>query len=614
MKLYHKLSALLMLGFILVGTSVLTGCDSDELDTNPYNKSGVELLGFGPCPLKRLDNMRITGTHLNRVDKILFPQGNSLVEESTTFEEAEFRLINHEEIEVVVPDMTVPGKLRLIVGNDTIVSASKITFEEAAVVDDVTPVKNLRAGSVITISGEFVWNIASVTFNDHVVVDAENFLKNTRTELQVAVPLEAQSGKIVFSNGAEPPQEVTWGEPLEIRQATVTKLSAELLDFGNTILISGTDLDLVKTVNFPLIAEGVSFTINNEKTQLTTTVPATTISGVISLVQHSGLMIETPAYKLPMAEYTAISPVEQLKEGSVVTITGQNLDRIVSLELPGGISLSQSQFTKTATQITFLVPADMGDGKVTLIQHENYKIESEKIAMHHEGAEYPIWQGSVVVGNWSGSMGDLSWGGGSELWPTVKPGQVMSIYLQMNEGVDWAQLRVANSGWSALPGTSDPYDLEPGDNIVRVTLTEAMIDELVHNAGLVLCGANFTVTKVTLSVLENVIWSGTFDGSGWAGFQELSWDGHDWSTFELGQKIVVTFASVTPDLGWGCINFNTAGDGWPGLSVGQVDFAGKAEDQIYEFTPTSNDILRLKSENGLILQGDDYILKKVAIK
>ena len=73
MKLYHKLSVLLMAGLLLVGGSMLTGCDND-LDTNPYNRGGVNLMGFGPCPLKRLDNMRITGTQLNRVDKVLFPQ------------------------------------------------------------------------------------------------------------------------------------------------------------------------------------------------------------------------------------------------------------------------------------------------------------------------------------------------------------------------------------------------------------------------------------------------------------------------------------------------------------------------------------------------------------
>ena len=104
MKRNHRLSILFMSGLLLLGGSVLTGCDSDELDTNPYNKSGVNLVAFGPCPLTRLDNMRITGTQLNKVDKVLFPQGNSKIDEATSFEEASFRLVNDKEIEVTVPD------------------------------------------------------------------------------------------------------------------------------------------------------------------------------------------------------------------------------------------------------------------------------------------------------------------------------------------------------------------------------------------------------------------------------------------------------------------------------------------------------------------------------
>lgn len=614
MKLYHKLSALFMSGLMLVSSSMLTGCDNDELDTNPYNKSGVNLLGFGPCPLKRLDNMRITGTRLNMVNKILFPQGNSLIEESTTYEEADFRLISNEEIEVVVPDQTVPGKLRLVVGNDTIVSASNITFEETAVIEGVTPVKNLRAGDVITITGEYVWNVASVTFNDHVVVEAENFLKNTRKEIQVAVPREAQSGDLVLSNGAETPQELTWPEPLEIRQAVATSLSATSLDFGNTITITGTDLDLVEAVNFPMIAEGVEFTINSEGTQLTTTVPATTIPGVISLVQYSGLVAETAAYTLPMAEYASISPVEELNAGDVVTITGMNLDRIASLELPGGIVLKQGGFTQSASQITFVVPEGMGDGKVTLVQHANYKVETEKIAMHHDGAENIIWSDSWECLDWAGNQ-DLAYGGYD--WSTLVEGQEIIFYVEFTDPTaTWACIspRVGD-GWGNLPSVSQ-IDLTPSAEMQRISFkpTADDIEALQTKNGLIITGKDFILKQVALSVLENVIWSGTFDGSSWKGFEELSWGKYDWSTLEQGQKIVLTFASTTPDLNSGCIVFKTAGEGWPALSANQFDFAGSADDQTIEFEPTADDISRLNSENGLILQGDGFILKKVAIQ
>lgn len=612
MKLYHKLSALFMSGLMLASGLILTGCDNDELNTNPYSKAGVNLLGFGPCPLTRLDKMRITGTQLNKVNKVLFPQGNSLIVESKDYEEADFRLISNEEIEVIVPDQTVPGKLRLVAGNDTIVSVSKITFEEDIVIKDVTPTKNLRAGDVVTISGEFVWNIASVTFNDHVVVEAEDFLVNTRKEIKVVVPREAQSGDLVFSNGADEPMEVAWSEPLEIRQAVPTGLSSVAPQFGESITITGADLDLVEKVNFPLLTESSDFTVNSEGTELTTVIPVNTISGKVSLTQYSGLVVQTIAYTLPMVEYAGISPTENLKEGDAVVITGKNFDRVTAVNLPGGIQLKQGEFTQNASQIQFVVPKNMGDGKVGLVQHENYSVETDKIAMHHAGAEVPIWQGSATIGEWQGSMGDLSWG--KYEWNTVKPGQVLTAYVTMNEGAGYAQIRFGDGNWAHLPSTSDAIDIAPTDDRISITLTQADIDVLVNQGGLVLCGANFTVTKVTLSVLEEVIWTGSWECIDWSGNQDLAYGGHDWMKLKEGQKIIFTIGFIDPAAESACIS-PRVGDNWANLpSVSQIDLKPSAEDQKVEFVPTATDITELQTKNGLVITGTGFILKQVSIQ
>ena len=620
MKLYHKLSVLLMAGLLLVGGSMLTGGDNDDLDTNPYNRGGVNLLGFGPCPLKRLDNMRITGTQLNRVDKVLFPQGNTLLTESTTYEEAEFHLINNEEIEVVVPDQTVPGKLRLVVGNDTIVSVSKITFEETAVIENVAPIKNVCAGDVITISGEFVWNIASVTFSDYVVVEAENFLKNTRKEIQVEVPREAQSGEITFSNGADKPQIVSWPEPLEIRQTVVTGLSAEALEFGETITISGTDLNLVEKVNFPLMTEGVAFTVNADGTQLMTTVPETTISGTISLVQYSGLIAETVAYTLPMAEYVSISPTEDLKEGDAVVIAGKNLDRITSINLPGGIVLKQGEFVQSATQIQFTVPEDMGDGKVVLVQHENYSIETDKVAMHHDGAEIVIWTGPWICTGWAGNQ-DLAWGNFD--WSTVKVGQEIIFYVEFADPTaGWACIspRVAD-GWGNLPSIGQ-IDLTPGAEVQRVVFkpTAEDLEALQTKNGLVVTGDGFILKQVALSILETVLWTGSVDLGNWAnGFQDLAWSGYDWTTVSVGQKLLVYFEQDTAADFWQ-LKLGQ-GNGWNTLpdfkdcagGADAVDIA--AGNTSLDYVLGARDVATLQDGGqGLIMQGANLIIKKVAIQ
>ena len=112
----------------LVAMTGFTSCSEDDLDTNQYSKSGVNILGFGPMPITRGETMRLTGTQLNNVKEVLFPEGNQKLTPATTYINAEFTVQNAQEMTVTIPDQCVPGQLRLVTNSgDTIVSASKIT-------------------------------------------------------------------------------------------------------------------------------------------------------------------------------------------------------------------------------------------------------------------------------------------------------------------------------------------------------------------------------------------------------------------------------------------------------------------------------------------------------
>ena len=140
----------------LVGVS-LTSCNDEDLVTDPYSKSGVNLLAYGPSPILRNTEIRLTGTNMQKVDKVIFP-GNAIVERSA------FNRSDNENIYCNVPDETVPGHIRLVAGNDTIVSIGTLVFEEPIEVYEVTPVTGLSAGDIISITGDYVYNIAEVIF------------------------------------------------------------------------------------------------------------------------------------------------------------------------------------------------------------------------------------------------------------------------------------------------------------------------------------------------------------------------------------------------------------------------------------------------------------------
>ena len=611
MKIYRKISVLAMAALVLA--SGLTSCGEDNLDTNQYNKSGVNILAFGPMPITRGATMRVTGTKLNNVKEVLFPEGNQKLTPATTYIKGDFSLQGSEEMTVTIPDQCVPGKLRLLTqSGDTVESASFITFAEDIKVSSISP-NPVHPGDIVTIKGEYVWNIGQVVFFDHVVVNAEDFMLNTRNEIQVQVPMEAKTGDVAYNDGSDG-AENTVIESLTVDAPKATGVSNAKPEFGDEITITGENLDLVATIDFPSVP-GVEFTAAEDGKSIKVKVPANTVSGSIVMTSAAGITTSVDI-TVPLATVSSTSPVKDVKAGQTITIKGDKLDRIVEILLPAiDEPLVKGDFAQSATQISFVVPEGMGDGKVILIQHENYSVESDKISMYSEAPEYSIWAGNFAIGNWNAGMQELAWGGFE--WSTVKPGQVLTVYLTPDMSEGWSQIRVGNGSWQALPGTADVNDLTAEDTKFSVTLTQAMIDEMVANGGLVICGAYFTVTKVTLSILETTIWSGNFALGSWAqGLQELAWGGYDWSQVAVGTTLKLYY-EVDSSVGY--INIRFGNGSWVALpSTAGWGNDGNASPDPSETSIktvlTADDLEQLNNAGGLVICGAGIVCKKVVLQ
>jgi hypothetical protein len=614
MKNFTKvLSGLSMSALMLLSSFTFTACSDDELNTNPYNKSGINLVAMGPMPVSRLDQIRITGTKLDKVEKIIFPAETGVDQVVVT----DFTCSSSEEIKVTVPDAAIPGHIKLVAGTDTITSLSLITFVEPITIDKVSPLDNLSAGDIITIDGEYVYNIATATFNDGVIVEAPEFVYTSRKQVKIAVPKEAISGTLVLSDGDDnDPQEFSYDVTINSAEATALDKNAEageVYEFGDRMVLTGSHFDLIESVDFANY-ENVQFEVNADGTQLVTTVPEYAISGTFTLNLYSGLRVSSPEFLVPLAEVTSIAPDSELKVGDAVTISGKNLNRVDHIVLPGDITLSKGTFTQSESTITFNVPEEMGDGAVTLYQHIYYSTTTDKIKMHHDGAEDVIWSGKWDNSGWGGNQ-ELAWGGYD--WSQAQAGQVLTVYGYMTTPANgWGCISFRHGdSWGNLPGNvGGQIDWAPDDTSCSITLTQEIIDDLVKNGGLVLTGDNITVTSVTLSVLENVIWTGKFDNSGWGGNQELAWGGYDWSQAKVGQSIVVYGSMVDTSKGWGCISFRH-GDSWgnlPDNAGGQIDWA--PDDTSCSLTITQAILDDLVKNGGLVLTGDNILITKVSLK
>lgn len=610
MKIVRKISVLAMAA--LVTAVGFTSCSNDDLDTNQYNKSGVNILAFGPMPITRGETMRVTGTEFDKVSEVLFPEGNQKISAATTYISADFTRINDEELSVVIPDQCVPGKLRLkTTSGEIIVSKSNITFSEEIKVTSIAP-NPVHPGDIVTIKGEFVWNIGQVVFFDHVAVDAENFVKNTRTEIQVQVPMEAKPGDVAWNDGSDG-AENTVITNLNVDVAKATGVSDATPDFGEEIIITGENLDLITTIDFPSVAGVTDFTVAEDGKSIKVKVPETSTSGSVVLNAASGLTTSVDI-TVPLAAVTSTNPTKDVKAGQTITIKGTNLNRITHLILPA-IDGEFTNFTKSATQITFTVPEKMGDGTVVLVQHANWSVESAKISMYSEAPETTIWTGNFYIGNWNAGMQELAWGGYD--WSTVKPGQVLTVYLTPDMSQGWSQIRLGNGSWDPLPGTAEVNPLSGEDTKFSVTLTQAMIDEMVSKGGLVICGAYFTVTKITLSILEEVIWSGNFALGSWAaGMDALSWGKYDWSQVAVGTTLKLYY-EVDSSVGY--INIRFGNGSWKALpSTEGWGSEGNAvpdpSETSIKTVLTDADKNELVNNGGLVICGAGIICKKVVLQ
>ena len=460
-------------------------------------------------PITRGETMRLTGTKLDKVREVLFPEGNQKLTPATTFIKGDFTVQNSEEMTVTIPDLCVPGKLRVVTeSGDTIKSASSITFAEEVKVASFSPT-SIHPGDILTIKGEYVWNIGQVVFFDHVTVDAEDFVRNTRNEIQVRVPMEAKSGEVAYNDGSDGAENTVIGN-LSVDAAKATGVSNANPEFNETITITGENLDLVTAIDFPAVAD-VSFTIINSSS-IRVVVPANAVSGTVTLHAASGLTTSVEI-AVPLASVSSTDPMDDVKVGQTITITGDKLDRITKLLLPGiSEPLEKGQFTQSATQITFVVPKDMGDGRVTLVQHENWSVESGKITMHSDLPEQAIWSGQFVCSGWNGNQ-DLAWGGFD--WTTIEPDTKVMFYYKKNNPGQWGCISLRHGkDWGGLPSPiPGQFDLDEDEGVLSVTFPKNVLDDIIANNGLVITGDNYTLTKVAvpLPVTEVTIWKGNED-------------------------------------------------------------------------------------------------------
>lgn len=355
--------ALIFVTLCIVSTSVfLNSCKKDEEDTSTVLNS------FGPMPIARGAELQFIGTNLDKVTSIVLPSHI----EVTNFTTKSSTLIT-----LTVPQEATPGFIVLKTPEGDITTKTEIGFSEPISITEFTP-STIKAGSELTITGDYLNLVENVILTDRVSVPKASFVSQSRTEIKLVVPAMSKTGKIAVSNGAEDPIIVYSSTLLTVKLPAFTTISPNPVKAGTQLTITGTDLDLVKTVTLGGNKNITTF-VSQSATQIVLAVPADTKDGKVSIIPASLVNVESSLPLLMVVPTLSVTPTT-LKNGSDITVTGTDLD-LVDKVIFGGTKQGTIKAGGTSTQIVVTVPVDAITGVVTFVTKATKEVAGPSITI-----------------------------------------------------------------------------------------------------------------------------------------------------------------------------------------------------------------------------------------
>ena len=583
MNKIYKFSAWWMACLVLLSSLTFTACETNDVDTNQY-KGGISLNVFGPSPVLRGGELRFLGCGLDQVASVLIPGCDAITD---------IQLISAEEIRVIVPQTALPGYVTLMLRNgESIVTKTQLTYSEPVSIESFSP-ESVRPGDVLTIKGEYLNLMHQVIFAENVIVSDEviaeeeateatsKFLKHTRNEIQVRVPEEAQSGKIILSDGAEIPNRLY----SEVELQVVLPSVAEVADYNNIkpgaiTTVTGENFDLVKEVRMEN-GEAMPFTYSAEQKALTFTIPRGAVNGPIYVVPASGVLVQVAEIKMATPEDVKAQETE-ITAGKELTLTGKNMDMIAAVLFPG-VEKAVEPTSLSETEVKVVVPGEAQSGMIQLVLTSGETISSLELTVTapkycHIADENILKTNDYFVGE------DM-------VVDVVNIGELAEVQI------DGTKVNYTSSGSQ---------------------LTIPVPETAGHDSSVELISKDGTCKKYTVSFAK-VIWTGEYplpvkpDG-GWNGNQELGWNGYDWSSVQPGTIITVYYTLDMEETNWQ-IKLGGCAIGWDPLPTipSQILEAGSTR---FSATLTAEDLLVLSQDNnaGLVVSGCNITMTKVTLK
>lgn len=438
MNKIFKLTGSLALGIAVMLPAVLTSCGKEEYDTQQY-KGGVSLNVWGPRPVARGGELRFLGSGMNQITSITIPGSGDVTD---------IKVIDNGEIRIIVPQDAEPGKVVLHHAGGDITSLTELSFTEPIVLEQMNP-SPVKPGQVLTLKGDYLNLISEVVFPEDVAVGEEDFISHTRKEISLTVPAEAQSGKIVISDGGEPlPNWIYSDEELAIVLPSVASV-ADLTDVkpGETVTVTVKDIDLVTAVEMPG-GESVDYVVEEDK--LSFVLPENVSNGTVVMIPASGVKVAIATIGVALPENVEAEPATNLWSGDVVKFKGLNMELVTSVSFPN-VADAVTPDAVSATEVTVTVPEGAQTGNAVLHTASGGAVEAAISTLKPETVAYnpnPASLASLVrvSGRNMQHVASITFGGSAtvEVKNPAADGFDVEIPATLSDGVNNVVLTLTN--------------------------------------------------------------------------------------------------------------------------------------------------------------------------
>ncbi|AKD02775.1 hypothetical protein PKOR_06120 [Pontibacter korlensis] len=322
-----------------------------------------EITAFSPVSGRPGDEITLNGTGFTGVNAVTFLGTADAGDDKAA---TVFSVVSDTEIKVTVPVGAATGQLSVTNNVATATTAnlatSEFTVDPTPHIISFDPTVSYQGGT-ITINGQNLEGVTSVTFFDAVVVDVSGTAVTTNANatqsFDVVVPDGAATGPLSVATAAG---SATSSSNLTIITApTVASFSPTEGRAGDTFTVTGTGFsgDLTVTVG----GGAVTYTYVSD-TEITVTLTPEAATGKVAVSNIAGTGTSADDFTvLTTPLISGFTPAEG-PVGTTVTITGKLLGQITGVTFGSGAVTAPTSVSET--QVIVNVPNDATTGVITV--------------------------------------------------------------------------------------------------------------------------------------------------------------------------------------------------------------------------------------------------------